>query len=211
MTPKQQYYETIADNLIKKFNLRGIEGYYCSTREEALGTIKRFLTPDCSVTWGGSETLKEIGLLDALKNSDYIVYDRTEAKNAEEKSQIYAKIVTADYFFMSSNAITLDGELVNIDGTGNRVACLITGPKNVVVVAGMNKLTPDIPSAIARVKNMAAPPNAVRLNLDTPCADIGKCVNCLTDDCICTNTVVTRKSNIPGRIKVILIGEELGY
>ncbi len=211
MTPKQQYYETIADNLIKKFNLRGIEGYYCSTREEALGTIKRFLTPDCSVTWGGSETLKEIGLLDSLKNSDYIVYDRSEAKNTEEKSQIYAKMVTADYFFMSSNAITLDGELVNIDGAGNRVACLITGPKNVVVVAGMNKLTPDIPSAIARVKNMAAPPNAVRLNLNTPCADIGKCVNCLTDDCICANTVITRKSHIPGRIKVVLIGEELGY
>ncbi len=211
MTPKQQYYETIADNLIKKFNLRGIEGYYCSTREEALKTIKRFLTPDCSVTWGGSVTLQEIGLLDALKNSDYIVYDRADATTDEEKSQLYAKIVTADYFFTSSNAITLDGELVNIDGNGNRVACLITGPKNVVVVAGMNKLTPDLPSALARVKNMAGPPNAVRLNLNTPCADIGKCVNCLTDDCICTNTVITRKSRTPGRIKVILVGEELGY
>lgn len=211
MTPKQQYYETIADNLIKKFNLRGIEGYYCSTKEEALGTIKRFLTPDCSVTWGGSITLQEIGLLDALKNSDYIVYDRADATTDEEKSQLYAKIVTADYFFTSSNAITLDGELVNIDGAGNRVACLITGPKNVVVVAGMNKLTPDVTSAIARVKHMAAPPNAVRLKLNTPCTDIGRCVNCLTDDCICTNTVVTRKSKIPGRIKVILVGEELGY
>ena len=211
MTPKQQYYETIADNLIKKFNLRGIEGYYCSTREEALGTIKRFLTPDCSVTWGGSVTLQEIGLLDALKNSDYIVYDRADATTEEERTQMYAKIVTADYFFTSSNAITLDGELVNIDGSGNRVACLITGPKNVVVVAGMNKLAPDVPSAIARVKHMAAPPNAVRLKLSTPCADIGRCVNCLTDDCICTNTVVTRKSRIPGRIKVILVGEELGY
>ncbi len=211
MSPKQQYYETIADNLIKKFNLRGIEGYYCSTREEALGTIKRFLTPDCSVTWGGSETLREIGLLDALKNSDYIVYDRADAHTAEEKSQLYAKIVTADYFFTSSNAITLDGELVNIDGNGNRVACLMTGPKNVVVVAGMNKLAPDVPSAITRVKNMAAPPNAVRLNCDTPCTDIGRCVNCLTNDCICAHTVVTRKSRIPGRIKVILVGEELGY
>lgn len=211
MAPKHQYYETIADNLIKKFNLRGIEGYYCSTREEALATIKRFLTPDCSVTWGGSETLKEIGLLDALQSSDYIVYDRAEAKTEEEKMQMYAKIVTADYFFTSSNAITLDGELVNIDGYGNRVACLITGPKNVVVVAGMNKLVPDVTSAIARVKNMAAPPNAVRLNLSTPCADIGRCVNCLTDDCMCCHTVVTRKSRIPGRIKVILVGEELGY
>ncbi len=211
MTPKQQYYETIADNLIKKFNLRGIEGYYCSTREEALGTIKRFLTPDCSVTWGGSVTLQEIGLLDALKNSDYIVYDRADATTEEEKSQLYAKIVTADYFFTSSNAITLDGELVNIDGAGNRVACLITGPKNVVVVAGMNKLVPDVTAGIARVKHMAAPPNAVRLKLTTPCTDIGRCVNCLTDDCICTNTVVTRKSKIPGRIKVILVGEELGY
>lgn len=211
MNPKQQYYESIADNLIKKFNLRGIEGYYCADKEEALATVKRFLTPGCSITWGGSETIKQIGLLDEIKDSDYILYDRLTATTEDEKTAMYSKVVTADYFFTSSNAITLDGELVNVDGNGNRVACLITGPKNVFVIAGMNKLVPDVKSGIQRVFNMAAPPNGIRLNTNTPCADIGRCTNCLVDDCMCCHTVVTRKSRIPNRIKVILVGEELGF
>ena len=112
---------------------------------------------------------------------------------------------------MSSNAITLDGQLVNIDGLGNRVASLIHGPKNVVIVAGMNKVVKDVDTAIDRVHNEAAPPNAVRLGLDTPCAKYGYCCNCLSPDCICCETVITRKSRIAGRIKVILVGETLGY
>lgn len=211
MSPKKQYYENLADTLIENFNARSIEGYYCDTKEEALAMAKRFLTPDCSVSWGGSETLKEIGLLDALRSSDYVLYDRDTAKTPEERAIMYSKTVMSDYYFMSTNAITLDGQLVNIDGNGNRVACLITGPKNVIILAGMNKVVPDEANAIARVRNMAAPPNAVRLGLKTPCSSLGKCVNCLSDDCICCNIVVTRKSRIPNRIKVILIGEELGY
>ena len=211
MTPKKQYYENLADSIIEKFNLRGIEGYYCDNKEEALAMAKRFLTPGCSISWGGSMTLSEIGLMDALKVSDYVLYDRTTAKTPEEKTEMYAKTVTADYFFMSSNAITLDGHLINLDGFGNRVACLITGPKNVIIVAGMNKIVPDVESGIARVRNMAAPPNAVRLNRDTPCAKLGRCADCLSSDCICANLVITRKSMTPGRIKVILVGEELGY
>lgn len=211
MTPKKVYYENAADSIIEKFNKRGIEGYYCENTEDALQTAKRFLTPGCSISWGGSETLKEIGLLDELSSSDYILYDRKVAKTAEEKTQMYSKIVTADYYFMSSNAITLDGQLVNIDGHGNRVACLIAGPKNIIIIAGMNKIVTNVESGIDRVRNMAAPPNAVRLNLKTPCAEMGKCANCLVEDCICCEIVITRKSQIPGRIKVILVGEELGY
>lgn len=211
MLPKKQNYENLADSLIEKFNLRGIEGYYCDNAEEALITAKRFLTPGCSITWGGSETLSEIGLLDELTESDYVIYDRSTAKTPEESSAMYSKIVSADYFFMSSNAITLDGQLINIDGSGNRVACLITGPKNVIIIAGMNKVVTDVDSGIARVRNMASPPNAVRLGKQTPCAELGRCANCLTDDCICCQIVITRKSRIPGRIKVILVGEELGY
>lgn len=211
MSPKKQYYENIADTLIEKFNKRGIEGYYCENREDALLTAKRFLTPGCSISWGGSETLIEIGLLDELKASDYILYDRSIAKTPDEKSQLYSKIVTVDNYFMSSNAITLDGQLVNIDGNGNRVACLITGPKNVIVIAGMNKIVTDVNTGIERVRNMATPPNVVRLGLNTPCAELGKCANCLVEDCICCEIVITRKSKIPGRIKVILVGEELGY
>lgn len=211
MTPKKQYYENLADSLIEKFNLRGIEGYYCENKEDALAMAKRFLTPDCSISWGGSMTLEEIGLIDELYNSDYVIYDRNTAKTPSESSEMYSKIVSADYFFMSSNAITLDGQLINIDGRGNRVACLITGPKNVIIIAGMNKIVTDVNSGIERVRNMATPANTVRLHKKTPCAEIGRCANCLVDDCICCQIVTTRKSLIPGRIKVILVGEELGY
>lgn len=211
MTPKKIYYENLADSIIEKFNKRGIEGYYCDNAEEALLMAKRFLTPGCSISWGGSETLTEIGLLDELRASDYILYDRHTAKTPEEKSLIYSKIVTADYYFMSSNAITLDGQLVNIDGAGNRVACLITGPKNVIIIAGMNKIVTDVTTGMERVRNMAAPPNTNRLGAKTPCAELGRCANCLVDDCICCEIVITRKSKVSGRIKVILVGEELGY
>lgn len=211
MSSKKQYYETLADTLIDKFNKRGIEGYYCDNANEALITAKRFLTPGCSISWGGSETLNELGLLTDLKASDYVLYDRTTAKTEEERTAIYSKTVTADYYFMSSNAITLDGQLVNIDGLGNRVACLITGPKNVIVIAGMNKIVTDVNTGIERIRNMASPPNAIRLGNQTPCAEIGKCANCFVDECICCQIVITRKSRIPGRIKVILVGEELGF
>ena len=211
MSPKKVYYENLADTIIEKFNKRGIEGYYCDNREDALLTAKRFLTPGCSISWGGSETLNEIGIFDELYDSDYIIYDRMSATTPEEKSQMYGKAVTADYYFMSSNAITQDGQLVNIDGGGNRAACLITGPKNVIIIAGMNKIVTDVTAGINRVQNMASPPNCVRLELKTPCAEIGRCANCLVDDCICCEIVITRKSKIPGRIKVILVGEELGF
>lgn len=210
-TPKQQYYENLADSLIDKFNLRGIEGYYCENKEDALLTAKRFLTPGCSVSWGGSMTLEEIGLIDALKNSDYTVFDRTMAKSPEERDALFADVSHCDCYFMSSNAITLDGQLVNIDGMGNRVASLIHGPKNVIIVAGMNKVVSTLDAALDRVHNEAAPPNALRLGLNTPCAKFGRCVDCLDDNCICCQTVITRKSRISGRIKVILVGEELGY
>lgn len=210
-TPKQQYYENLADSLIDKFNLRGIEGYYCETKEEALLTAKRFLTPGCSVSWGGSMTLEEIGLIEALKNSDYTVFDRTTVTASEEREALFANVSHCDYYFMSSNAITLDGQLVNIDGIGNRVASLIHGPKNVIIVAGMNKVVSTLDAAIDRVHNEAAPPNALRLGLNTACAKFGRCVDCLDDNCICCQTVITRKSKIPGRIKVILVGETLGY
>lgn len=211
MNAKKQSYENLADSLIEKFNARGFEGYYVETKEDALTMAERFLTPGCSVTWGGSESIKEIGLIESLKNSDYNVLDRSTCVTEEDQREFYSKVVSSDFFFMSSNAITLNGELVNIDGNGNRVACLITGPKNVIVIAGMNKISTDVRAAIDRVRNIASPPNAVRLGKNTPCAKFGRCGDCLNDDCICCHTVVTRKSRIPGRIKIILVGEELGY
>lgn len=211
MTPKKQYYENLAESLIEKFSQRQIEAYYAATKEEALDMACRYLSPESSVSWGGSMTLNEIGLVDAINESDCIIYDRASAKTSEEKREIFSKIAGCDYYFMSSNAITLDGQLVNIDGTGNRVASLIHGPANVIVIAGMNKIVPDVKSAVDRVRNMAAPPNAVRLNYNTPCRELGRCANCLSPDCICDQIVITRRSFVPNRIKVILVGEELGY
>ncbi|MEG0590187.1 MAG: lactate utilization protein, partial [Lachnospiraceae bacterium] len=116
-----------------------------------------------------------------------------------------------DYFFMSSNAITIDGELVNIDGNGNRVACLIHGPKHVILIVGMNKVVSDVANGMTRIRNMATPANAARLGTKTPCQKTGCCGNCLSPDCMCCEVVITRKSRHEGRIKVILVGEELGY
>ncbi len=209
--PLQKHYENLADTLIERCNRRNIEAYYCENRHEALAMAKRFLTPGCSISFGGSETLKEIGLLDALRTTDHTIYDRATARTPEEQRELYGKIATCDVFFTSTNALTVDGELVNIDGFGNRVACLITGPKTVVVIAGINKIVSDVESGVKRVRNIAAPPNGVRLGLSTPCAEFGCCGDCLADDCMCCQVVVTRKSRIPGRIKLILVGEALGY
>lgn len=213
MTVKEQNYANLAEGIIEKLAHRNMEGYYCKDREEANAKVKRFLTPDCSITWGGSETLKEIGLLDDLLESqnEYEILDRSNPDPDLTAKEFYGKMVTADFFLMGTNAITLDGELINIDGNGNRVACLCNGPDHVIIVVGMNKVVSDVTSGIARVRNIAAPANGVRLGTNTPCAEYGRCANCLTDDCMCCHTVVTRKSRVPGRIKVILVGEELGY
>lgn len=159
----------------------------------------------------GSITLIETGLISALKNGDYRIIDRDIATNLEEEKEIYSEICRSDYFLMSTTAITLDGELINIDGKGNRVAFLCFGPQNVLILTGLNKVVTDIESGFKRIQNEASSPNAIRLNRNTPCAITGKCENCYSPDCMCGQFVLTRRSGIPNRIKVILIGEELGY
>ncbi|MBR3770881.1 MAG: lactate utilization protein [Clostridium sp.] len=211
MEPKKICYENLAKTIINKLEVRGMAGYYCHSKEEALAQVLELMKKGSSVTWGGSETLKEIGIFEAIRNGDYELYDRATAKTLEENRAFFGKAVTADYFLMSTNAITHDGQLVNIDGNGNRVACLICGPQNVIVIAGMNKVVKDVEAGIQRTHDVAAPPNAIRLDKDTGCREYGKCLDCLKDDCICCHTVVTRKSREKNRIKVILVGEELGY
>ena len=166
---------------------------------------------ECQCFLGGSMTLKQIGLLDKLREKDLKLLDRDTAKTDDEKRKIQHEAFNCDYYLMSSNAITEDGKLVNIDGNGNRIAALIYGPANVIVIAGMNKVTADEDSAIKRIRTYAAPMNAIRLNKNTPCTRTGSCQDCLSDDCICSQILVTRKSNYKKRIKVILVGEELGF
>lgn len=211
MTAKQNYYETISKTIIQNLNKRGMDGFYFQTHEECLLAISEQLPKGSTIAWGGSETLHDINLFSTISKEDFHLIDRQSAKTPEESRAIYSQTVLADYFFMSTNAITIDGELINVDGSGNRVACLIHGPKYVYIIAGMNKITKNVETAIARTRNQAAPPNAKRLNRQTPCHFTGHCNDCLSPDCMCNQTVITRRSGIPGRIKVFLIGEELGF
>lgn len=211
MNPKKKFYETAAETLIKNLDKRGMEAYYVDNKDDALKMALRFVTPGSSVSWGGSMSINEIGLIPALKAWDCTVLDRTAPKTEEEKKEFFGKVAVCDYYFMSTNAITMDGELVNIDGTGNRVASLIFGPSNVVIIAGMNKVADNLESAVDRARNTAAPMNTIRLDRKTPCTQVGRCMDCMSPDCICNQFVVTRRSAPAGRIKIILVGEELGY
>lgn len=210
MTPKQKSYKNTANTVIKAMKKRDIEAFYCESCADAVKKVLSMMEEGSTVASGGSMTLEESGILPAVKEAKYTYLDRSKAKTEDEKREFYAKTVMADYYLMSSNAVTLDGQLVNIDGNGNRVACLITGPKQVIVVAGMNKLVSDVKEGLARTHNIAAPPNGVRLGLSTPCASTGKCEDCFSPECMCCQIVVTRKCK-NNRIKVILVGEELGY
>ncbi len=211
MTPKQTFYESQAKSIIHKLEARKMEGYYCPDKESAKAKVLELIGPNKKVvTYGGSMSLDEIGVKESVEEAGHDLLRREKYVTPEEKRECFAKQTLADVFMMSTNAITLDGELVNIDGSGNRVACLSFGPNEVIVVAGMNKVVSNVEEGIARSRNFAAPPNTVRLGCDTPCAKIGQCGNCLNDT-ICCQIVVTRASRVPGRIKVILVGEELGY
>ena len=208
MTPKKQAYRLTADGIIAALNKRNMEGYYCDSSAEAVEKALSIMPEGSSITWGGSASIKECGLLDASKNSSYEILDRD---TASDEKLFYSRAVLSNYFLMSTNAITLDGELLNIDGRGNRVAPMIYGPDNVIMIVGMNKVVKDVESAYKRVKVDACPPNTIRLNFDTPCAKTGKCIECLSPQCICNQIVITRFSREKGRIKVILVGEELGF
>ncbi len=212
MEPKKQYYKNTAETIIENMKKRQIEGYYFETSKEAVEMAASLLKPGASVGFGGSVTLNESGMMEELlRNPDITLYDRSKAKNAGEVKELYHKSLSADYYFMSTNAITADGELVNIDGNGNRVAALIYGPEYVFILAGMNKVVRNVEEAVSRARNIAAPPNGNRLKKQTPCALTGVCGDCFSPECMCSHTVITRRSGTNGRIKVFLIGEELGY
>ncbi|MFT3985058.1 MAG: lactate utilization protein [Lachnospiraceae bacterium] len=211
MNPKQEAMQKQAQTIIKNLEKRNMEGHYFPAAKECVEYILRMIPVGSVVTNGGSMTISDIGLLSEIKKGNYEYIDRLASKTPQESRITYSKIVAADYYLMSTNAITIDGELINVDGAGNRVACLIHGPQNVLVVAGMNKVATDITDAHHRARNLAAPANVSRLDRNTPCAVTGVCGNCLSPDCICNQIVITRRSGIKNRIKVFLIGEELGY
>lgn len=208
---KKLFYKNQAQTIIRHLNERKMEGYYCEDLEAARAKVVELIGEgEKSIGYGGSVTIDDNGFKEAIAEAGHRLIRRENAKTPEEKKEVNRDLICADTFLMSTNAITLDGELINIDGHGSRVSFLIYGPEQVIVVAGMNKVVSTVEEGIHRTRNVAAPPNTVRLGIDTPCAATGRCGNCLKHT-ICSQIVITRDSRIPFRIKVVLVGEELGY
>lgn len=204
------------ESIMKNLNKRNMKGTIASSSEEARQIALALVEPGDIVSWGGSKTLDETGIRNALfameKEGKIKVIDPYGTKDPVESMEARRQGLHSDIFFMSSNAMTTDGELVNIDGSGNRVAALTFGPKKVVLVVGKNKLVDSLDEGIKRVKREACPKNAIRLGRKTPCALTGNCCDCLSPtETICATTVLTRFSLTPGRVHVILVDEDLGF
>lgn len=209
-TPKQLYYEKRADILVKNLKSRHFDAYYCPDKASALKKALELIPEGASVGWGGAMSATQIGLIDAVKSGNYQAYDRDLCKTAEEKQETQRKCLFSDVFLTGANGLSLDGQMVNIDGNGNRVAAIIYGSKTVLVIAGMNKVRDTLEEAIRRARTVAAPANQQRFLLNTPCTATGTCADCKSEQCICNQIVITRHCRPAGRIKFILVGEELG-
>lgn len=201
----------LAEKVIKGLQSRNMEGFYAETKEEALKLALELIPTGSSIGWGGSMSIEEIGLKKAVCEGDYVVYNRDICKSPEEKREVELKIFGCDYLLTSSNAITEDGILVNIDGNANRVAAIAYGPKHVIMIVGMNKIVKDEEAALYRARNEAATINAQRFPIETPCKKTGSCADCKSKDTICCQFLTTRFSKHTGRIKIILVNENLGF
>ena len=209
-TPKELYYEKRGKMLVKNLQSRHFDAVYCATREEALEKALEWIPEGSTVGWGGAMSAQQIGLIDAVRNGSYTALDREKCATMEERDAVAAKCFSADVFLTGANGMSIDGQMVNIDGMGNRVAAIIYGPKTVLVIAGMNKVTDSVEDAVRRARTVAAPANQQRFQLDNPCSVTGTCADCKSATCICNQIVITRHCRPQGRIKFILVGEDLG-
>ena len=200
--------ELLAQKTIKGLESRNMTGYYAATKEEALKLALSLIPEGSSIGMGGAMSAREIGLVDALKEGNYNFIDRDKM---EDKRAAMLAAYDADVFLSSANAMTDDGILVNIDGNSNRVSAICQGPKKVIFIVGMNKVCGDLDGAMKRARNVAAPTNAQRFGLSTPCAKTGKCMDCKSPDTICCQFLITRFSRHAGRIHVILVNDSLGF
>ena len=211
MTPLEQRNEHLAKTIIKNLHRRHIEGFYCPTAEEAVKKVSELIEDRSSVTWGGTMTVRDLGIPQVLKDRGTLeVLDRDLAKTPEDKQAMYLKAFSADVYLSSANAISEDGVIVNIDGNGNRVAAITWGPKKVIFVIGLNKVAQTVEAALARARSTASPINAARFDIKTPCQVDGVCHNCNSVDSIC-NYVHFLRNSPRGRHTVVLVGENLGY
>jgi L-lactate utilization protein LutB len=203
--------ELLAQKVIKGLESRNMSGYYAANKEDALKKALELIPEGSSVTMGGAMSAHEIGLVEAVKSGNYNFIDRDTAKTPEEKRAAMLAGYDADIFLSSVNAMTDDGILVNIDGNSNRVSMIAQGPKKVIFIVGMNKVCDDIDGAMKRARNVAAPINAQRFGLSTPCSKTGSCMNCKSPDTICCQFLITRFSRHKDRIHVILVNDNLGF
>lgn len=210
MTKKRN--RLLKDQLIKNLGMRNIEAFFAETKEEACKLALDIIPEGSSVSCGGVMSAEEIGLIAAIKAGNYNFLDRNGAATKEEKKELELKsLYDLDYFLVSANGMSENGVIVNVDGNANRVAAICQGPRHVLMIVGMNKVVHTEEDAYARAKYIAAPINAQRFGLSTPCAITGKCTDCLMDQCICCQILFTRYSMHKDRIKVILVNEELGF
>ncbi|MBR5392435.1 MAG: lactate utilization protein [Prevotella sp.] len=211
MTPKEIRNKRLAERMIKNLKRRHMEGFYCETAAEAVKKVSELIPDGSSVTWGGTMTIRDMGIPQALKERGTLeVLDRDLVETDEEKLQMYVRAFTTDVYLSSANAISEDGVIVNIDGNGNRVAAITWGPKKVIFVIGLNKVAQTVEAALARARSTASPINAARFSIDTPCQVDGVCHNCNSPQSIC-NYVHFLRNSPKGRHTVVLVGEELGY
>lgn len=200
--------ELLAQKVIKGLASRNMTGYYAASAEEAKKIALDLIPEGSSISMGGGMSVHEIGLVEALKEGNYNFIDRDKA---EDKRAAMLAAYDADFFLSGCNAMTEDGVLVNIDGNANRVSAIAQGPKKVIFIVGMNKVCDDVDGAMKRARNVAAPINAQRFGLDTPCCKTGSCMNCKSPDTICCQFLITRFSRHEGRIHVILVNDSLGF
>lgn len=212
MTPIEERNQKLAQELIKQLNRRHIEAFYCPTGEEAVKKVSELIADGSTVTWGGTATVRDLGIPAMLKNRGTLqVLDRDEVETPEEKQEMYLKAFSADVYLTSANAISEDGVIVNIDGNGNRIAAISWGPKRVIFVIGLNKVAQTVEAALARARGIASPINSQRFEMNTPCKLDGKCHNCNSPESICSYVHFLRNSRGDGRHIVVLVGENLGY
>ena len=198
--------------MIKSLNCRNMEAFYCPTGKEAVEKVSELIEDGSSVTWGGSVTVRSLGIPDALRNRGTLeVLDRDLVETREEQLQIYLRAFSADVYLTSANAISEDGVIVNIDGNGNRVAAISWGPKKVIFIIGLNKVAQTVEAALARARSTASPINAQRFDINTPCKIDGTCHNCNSPESVCSYVHFLRNSRTKGRHVVVLVGEDLGY
>lgn len=198
----------LAQKVIEGLKSRNMSGYYCADRAEALQKALELIPEGSSVTMGGAMSAHEIGLVEAIRSGNYRFIDRADY---DDLRAALLDAYDADVFLSSVNAMSEDGVLVNIDGNANRVSAIAHGPKKVVFIVGMNKVCDDVDGAMKRARNVAAPINAQRFGLSTPCSATGACANCKSPDTICCQFLITRFSRHAGRIHVILVNDALGY